>query len=209
MTDPAKEWRAVRTLRRSISRVAVEILVGFVGVYAAFALTAYKEHRDQIDRRHQIKRALIAEIRGIAEHERGDLPLCLRALAVFDSSVKAGRPVVRTFTEAVDQQGHVWEATKSAGALNIIDVPTFIELSKFYNDNSNMYAQYAQLRDISMREVLPRVYLGPSALIDPATKRVIPALLVYRSGLSRFAGYADLLAREGDTLIKRLATDTL
>ncbi|HEY4131441.1 MAG TPA: hypothetical protein VGM50_12535 [Gemmatimonadaceae bacterium] len=209
MTEQTKESRAVRTLRRSISRVAVEILVGFVGVYAAFALTAYKEHRDQIDRRHQIKRALIAEIRDIADQERKNAPGYQHALDVFDSSVKAGAPQLLAFTEADDTRGHVWEATKSAGALSIIDVPTFIALSHFYNDNSNMYAQYAQLRDITTREILPRRNQPASSFLDPRTKGVIPSLTVYRFGLARIAGYSDLVAREGDTLIKRLATDTL
>lgn len=72
-----------------------------------------------------------------------------------------------------------------------------------------MYAQYNQLRDLSMREFAPRMYLPPSALIDPATKRVIPSLVIYRAGVSRFAGYADLIAREGDSLVVRLASDTI
>ncbi len=76
----------------------------------------------------------------MSEHERAQTPGYVHFLAVFDSSLKAGKPVVRPFTEAVDQQGHMWEATKSAGALSIIDVPTFVELSHFYNDNSTMYA---------------------------------------------------------------------
>jgi hypothetical protein len=54
----------------------------------------------------------------------------------------------------------VWEATKQAGGLNLIDVPTFVALSQFYNMNSNMLAQYAQLRDFSIAEILPRQTSG-------------------------------------------------
>jgi hypothetical protein len=66
MTIPAGTVAHILTeSRRTLSRIALEIVIGFVGVCAAFALGAYKERRDMIDRRHQIKRALIAEIRPI------------------------------------------------------------------------------------------------------------------------------------------------
>jgi hypothetical protein len=49
-----------------------------------------------------------------------------------------------------------FDSTVAAG-LNVIDVPTFIRLFQFYNSNSNMYAQYAQLREISMQDIPPHV----------------------------------------------------
>src|ERR1044072_6048634 len=106
MTDaqPASTSVASRSLsenRRTLSRIALEIVIGFVGVYAAFALGAYKERRDMIDRRHQIKRALIAEIRPIVQVAENNVAGCERALADFDSSVKAGRPAPQPFIESV------------------------------------------------------------------------------------------------------------
>lgn len=56
-----------RPVVQSLRRIALEIIIGFVGVYAAFALSAYKERADAIDRRHQLKRALIREIVPLVE----------------------------------------------------------------------------------------------------------------------------------------------
>src|SRR5262245_29692138 len=98
--------------RRTLSRIALEIIIGFVRVYAAFALNAYKERRDLIDRRHQIKRALVAEIRPIVERAERNARGYQKSLAEFDSSVKAGRPVAEAFIESVGLTDHVWEATK-------------------------------------------------------------------------------------------------
>ena len=56
-----------RPIVQSLRRITLEIIIGFVGVYAAFALSAYKEHVDAIDHRHQIKRALIREIIPLVE----------------------------------------------------------------------------------------------------------------------------------------------
>jgi hypothetical protein len=209
MTENIEERRPPSPLSQSFRRIALEILVGFIGVYAAFALTAYKERRDQVNRRHQIKRALIAEIREISDHERKNVPLERQALATFDSTVKAGTPFPAPFVEAVDQRGHVWEAMKQAGGLNLLDVPMFVRLSVFYNASSNMYAQYAQLRDISMHDILPRTNNGPQAFIDPRTHKAIPVLDVYRSGLVRITGFSWSLASDGAELIVQLARDTI
>ncbi len=209
MTTPDSLPFSASEARRSLSRIALEIVIGFIGVYAAFALTAYKEQRDLVGRRHQIKRALIAEIRPIVELARSNGPSYLTHLQRFDSTVNAGHPIPRPFTESIGITDHVWEATKQAGGLNLIDVPTFVALSEFYNMNSNMFAQYAQLRDFSLTEILPRLGAGPRAFYEPGTQTLRPSFVIYRSALRRLNGMNQSLVSGGDSLIARLARDTL
>jgi hypothetical protein len=193
----------------SLRRIGLEIVIGFIGVYAAFALNAYKERRDLVERRHQIKRALIAEIRPIVVLARSNGPQYLIYLQSFDSTVKAGHPMPRPFTESVGLTDHVWEATKQAGGLNLIDVPTFVELAQFYNWNSQMFAQYAQLRDFSLTEILPRLSTGAHAFYEPGTQILRPSFVVYRSALGRLSRMNLWLVNHGDSLLVRLAHDTL
>jgi len=212
MTNEHSDTAAVRSLtenRRTLSRIAVEIVIGFIGVYAAFALNAYKERRDVIDRRHQIKRALIAEIRPIVRVAENNVAGYEQALAAFDSSIKAGRPAPQPFFESVALNDHVWEATKQAGGLNLIDVPTFVGLSQFYNMNSNMFAQYAQLREFSISEIMPRQVRGPRAFLEPGTTKELASFAIYRRALRRLANMSRSLRSEGDTLLVRLARDTI
>jgi hypothetical protein len=212
MTDEHSGTNAVRSLtesRRTLSRIALEIVIGFIGVYAAFALGAYKEHRDMIERRHQVKRALIAEIRPIVQIAGNNIAGYERALAEFDSSVKAGRPAPQPFIESVALNDHVWEATKQAGGLNLIDVPTFVALSQFYNMNSNMFAQYAQLREFSIAEIMPRQTGGPRAFLEPGTTNERASFVIYRRALRRLANMSRSLRFGGDTLLVRLARDTI
>jgi hypothetical protein len=212
MTDEHSSTAAVRSIaesRRALSRIALEIFIGFIGVYAAFALGAYKERRDMIDRRHQIKRALIAEIHPIVQVAENNIAGYERVLAEFDSSVKAGRPAPQPFIESVALNDHVWEATKQAGGLNLIDVPTFVALSQFYNMNSNMFAQYAQLREFSIAEIMPRQAAGPRAFFEPGTTTERASFVIYRRALKRLANMSRSLRSGGDTLLVRLARDTI
>jgi hypothetical protein len=201
--------RSLAKSRQTLSRIALEIVIGFIGVYAAFALDAYKERRDMIDRRHQIKRALIAEIRPIVQTAGNNIAGYERALAEFDSSVKAGSPAPQPFIESVGLNDQVWEATKQAGGLNLIDVPTFVALSQFFNMNSNMLAQYAQLREFSIAEILPRQSGRPRAFLEPGTTNERASFLVYRRALRRLANMSRSLRSGGDTLLVRLAQDTI
>ena len=162
-----------------------------------------------IDRRHQIKRALIAEVRPIVQIAQNNIAGYERVLAEFDSSVKAGRPAPQPFIESVALNDHVWEATKQAGGLNLIDVPTFVALSQFYNMNSNMLAQYAQLREFSIVEILPHLAGGPRAFLEPGTTNERASFVIYRRALRRLANMSRSLRSGGDTLLVRLARDTI
>lgn len=209
MTENSTERTHTTALRRSLSRIALEIFIGFIGVYAAFWLSAYKERRDLVDRRHQIKRALIAEIAPMVDVANRNAPGYSALLSAFDSSVKAGRPAPQPFFESVGLNDHVWEATKQAGGLDLIDVPTFVELSTFYNMNSQIVAQYAQLRDFSIAEILPRQAGAPASFFESGTTTVRASFRIYRTALNRLANMSRSLVSDGDSLLVHLARDTI
>lgn len=196
----------------AIRRLSVEILVGFIGVYAAFALNAYKEKRELVDRRHQIKRALYHEIAPLVENPRrnsGDGGY--RAyMTAFDSAVKAGKkPVPRPFIEPLGLNMHMWEATKQSGGLEIIDVPTFERISQFYNNWSQMAVFYGQLRDLSVNTILPLVPKGGDAFYDPKTGEPRYDIgKIYYFDLEALANLTDGSVRSGTSVLTLLAADT-
>lgn len=192
--------------------MSVEILIGFIGVYAAFALSAYKEKRDQIDRRHQIKRALYHEVQSLFENSRrnssggGYAEFLVRS----DSSVKAGkRPVPRTFIEPLGLSMHMWDATKQSGGLDIIDVPTFVQLSDFYNNWSEMSVFYGQLRDLSLNTILPLVPKGADAFYDSKNVLRYDVGHVYYYDLESLARLTGESVKRGRELLAVLAKDTI
>lgn len=65
MRQPARRrWRVV------LRRLLFELAVVFVGVYAAFALSAWQARREAAERRRQVERALVREIRDITTNTR-------------------------------------------------------------------------------------------------------------------------------------------
>lgn len=199
-----------RRIVQSLRRLTIEIVVGFIGVYAAFALAAYKERADAIERRHQLKRALIREIIPLVEVSKRNSGVYKEFLARFDSSVKAGgRPTPRPFVEPVAMGMDIWEGTKQSGGLNLIDVPTFVRLSDFYNSWSRMVAYYAQLRDLSVNVILPNAGRNPDAFYDPKTGALRPEFeLLYRTDLRVLDNISVNAVKSGNEVIAILARDT-
>jgi hypothetical protein len=199
-----------RPIVQSLRRIMLEIVVGFVGVYAAFALSAYKEHADMIEQRHQIKRALIREIIPLVEVSKRNSGAYSAFLLRFDSAVKAGgKPMPRPFVEPLGLSMDVWEGTKQAGGLNLLDVPTFVRVSEFYNSWNRMSAYYAQLRDISVNVILPNAGTNVGVFYDAKSGQLRPEFqLVYRADLRALDNISVNAVKSGDEVIAILARDT-
>jgi len=205
---PGNRW-GDRRIVQSLRRITIEIVVGFVGVYAAFALSAYKERVDAIDKRHQIKRALIREIIPLVDVSRRNAGSYREFRLRLDSAIAAGgKPTPRPFVEPLAMNMDVWEGTKQAGGLNLIDVPTFVRLSEFYNSWSRMSAYYSQLRDLSVNVILPNAG-NADAFYDPKTGRLRSAFqMVYRHDLDVLDNISTDAVKSGNDVIAILARDT-
>ena len=141
-------------------RPGLELLVVFIGVYAAFALSQYEARRKSAERRDQLQGALVREIKDLTSNTRVAQQLPIE-LAQFDSAVRAGgHPALQPWIEPVRVQTHMWEATLQSGALELFDVPTVYRLSQFYNELNADFEQLAQLRSLSESVLIPNLERG-------------------------------------------------
>lgn len=210
MDEPVREqepaaFRSERRRNRHLGWLALELVVVFVGVYAAFALTEYGESRRNAERRQQLQAALVREIRDITARTRRvaeDLP---PQLARFDSAVAAGaRPPLEPWMEPVRVQTHMWEATLRSGGLDLFDVPTVYAISQFYNELNAGFEQLSQLRELSETMLLPNLGRGPDEFYEPGPGGLRPGYEWWRSGLGRLSVLAREITAAGDSLVALL-----
>jgi hypothetical protein len=192
-----------------ITRLALELVVVFVGVYAAFALSQYEAKREADERRRQLQDALAREIEDITSNTRRlarQLPI---QLAQFDSAVRAGgRPPLQPWIEPVRVQPHMWEATLQSGALDLFDIPTVYRLSQFYNELNAGFEQHSQLRALSETVLIPNLERGSSEFYTADGRNLRPKYQWYREGLGRLAQLAASITALGDTLTAHLSPDS-
>jgi hypothetical protein len=72
-----------------------------------------------------------------------------------------------------------------------------------------MLAQYAQLREFSITEILPRQPGGPRTFLEPGTTNERASFVIYRRALARLGNMSRSLRSGGEDLMIRLAADTL
>jgi hypothetical protein len=196
-----------RSGARAFLRLALELLVVFIGVSAAFAMSEYEKRRDAADRRHQLQLALVSEIEDITSNTRRVAEASPVMMARFDSLVAAGaRPPLDPMIEPVRVDTHMWEATLQSGGLDLFDVPTVHRLSQFYNQLNAGFEQLDQLRTLSETVLIPNLGLGAEEFYDPADGQLRPKYQWYRSGMQRLGYLAITITAMGDSLARDLGT---
>jgi hypothetical protein len=186
-------------------RLGLELVVIFVGVYAAFALSEYESRREHATRRQQIQAALVREIRDITTNTRRVAEFLPGQLARFDSVVAAGgRPALDPWIEPVRVQTHMWEATLQSGALDLFDVSTVHQISEFYNELNAGFEQLEQLRELSQTVLIPNLGQNVDEFYDPRTGQLRPKYTWHPNGLRRLSTLATRITATGDSLVKAL-----
>jgi hypothetical protein len=188
-------------------RLGLELLIVFVGVYAAFALSQYEARREAAERRHQLQDALVREISDLTSNTRRVAQQLPIELAHFDSAAAAGRhPVLQPWIEPVRVQTHMWQATLQSGALDLFDIPTVYRLSQFYNELNAGFEQLAQLRSLSESVLIPNLERGTSEFYEPDGRHLRPKYQWYRAGLGHLAVLSASITALGDSLTNQLAS---
>ena len=188
-----------------LARLAFELLIIFVGVYAAFALSQHRSEREADVRRYQVREALIHEIESITRNTRRVAASTPLYLASFDSLINAGRrPVPQLFLEPINIQTHMWETTLQSNALDLLDVPTVYRLSVFYNQLNQGFEQFYQIRMLSEQYFLPLLDEGADGFYDETTGDLRPSFGWYRPSLRRLGSLAADITELGDTLAAEL-----
>lgn len=187
------------------ARLGAELVVVFIGVYAAFALSEYESEREASVRRQQLQAALVREIRDITSNTRRVATQIPLEVARFDSAVAAGRrPALNPLMEPVRVDTHMWQATLQSGALDLFDVPTVYRLSEFYNELNAGFEQLSQLRQLSETVLIPALGQSSDEFYGP-DNRLRPKYRWYRDGLRRLSAVAARITAKGDSLVAALS----
>jgi hypothetical protein len=191
-------------LPRFLARLGLELLVVFIGVYAAFALSEHEDRRDDAVRRVQLQAALVREIEALTMNTRRVAETLPERLAQFDAAVAAGaRPPLSPLIEAVRVDTHMWEAALQSSALDLFAVDTVYDLSRFYNELNAGFEQLAQLRALSETVLIPNLGLDSDEFYD-ADHRLRPKYGWYRAGLGQLQFLSSNITTLGDSLVVAL-----
>jgi hypothetical protein len=204
MSEKTKE----RSRLSRLGRWAAELLLVFVGVYAAFWLNNYQQHRQDAERRDQILASLEQQLREGIESGKIDRANEEREAAGFRRALDAGEmPPLRPFVFTTDYSPTDWATMLQSGGVQLLDVKTLMAVR---NDESVIrwgLSRMAWYQKLSDELIVPNLDQDISFFYDPATKKLRKRFEIYPDALDARVRFANELERTHAELLKRIQAE--
>jgi hypothetical protein len=185
-----------------------ELVLVFVGVYAAFSLNNYQQHRQDAGRRDQILASLEQQLREGIESGRINRAKQEREATEFQRALDAGEmPPLRPFVFTTDYSPTDWATILQAGGVQLLDVQTLMAVR---NDESVIrwgLSRMAWYQKMSDELIVPNLDQDISFFYDPTTKKLRKRFEIYPEALDARIRFANELERTHTELLKRIQAE--
>lgn len=169
MNDASKN----RGFLSRFGRWAAELVLVFVGVYAAFWLSNYQQHRQDAKRRDQILAALEEEVRAALDSTKSEGGRQRESVADFHRALDAGEmPPVRAFAFSTDYSPTDIATLLQAGGVELLNAKTLITLRDTESLIRGGLSRLGHYEKLSDELIAPNLDQDASFFYDPATKKL-------------------------------------
>jgi hypothetical protein len=191
-----------------IGRWTAELVLVFVGVYAAFWLNNYQQHQEDAGRRDQILAALEQQLREGIESGKINRAKQEQKAAEFRRALGAGEmPPLEPFVFTTDYSPTDWATILQSGGVQLLDVQTLMAVR---NDESVIrwgLSRMAWYQKLSDDLIVPNLDQDIWFFYDPATKKLRKRFEIYPQALEANVKFANELERSNSELLKRIQTE--
>ena len=185
-----------------------ELVLVFVGVYAAFWLNNYQQHQQEAKRRDQILASLEQTLRQGIESGKINGAQEERQAAEFQQALDAGEtPRLHPFVFTTDYTPTDLATLLQSGGIELLDVET---LTALRNDESVIrwgLSRMAHYQKLSDELIVPNLDQDISFFYDPATKKLRKRFEMYPEALQATVKFAHDLERTHTQLLKQIQAE--
>lgn len=190
-------------------RWLAELVLIFVGVYAAFWLSNYQQQRQDAERRDRILASIERTLRdGIEGSKINRAEQQEPAMAEFQRALDAGKmPPLRPFVFITDYSPSDLATMLQSGGVQLLDVET---LRALRNDESVIrwgLARMARYQKLSDELIVPNLDQDISFFYDPATKKLRKQFEIYPQALEATVKFANELEQTHTELLKQIQAE--
>ena len=189
-------------------RWAAELLLVFVGVYAAFWLNNYQQHRQDADRRDQILASLEQQLREGIESGKTNRAKEERVAAEFQRALDAGEmPPLHPFVFTTDYSPGDIATLLQSGGVELLAVKTLMALRELESVIRWGLSDMQRYEKLSDALIVPNLDQDISFFYDPATKKLRKRFEMYPQALEATVKFAHDLERTKTELVKQIQTE--
>lgn len=197
-----------RSLLSRLGRWVAELILVFVGVYAAFWLNNYQEHRQDAERRDQILASFEQQLRKGIESGKINRAKQEQEATEFRRALNAGEmPPLRSFVFTTDYSPTDWATMLQSGGVQLLDVQTLMAVR---NDESVIrwgLSRMAWYQRLSDELIVPSLDQDISFFYEPSTKKLRKRFEIYPEALDARVRFANELERTHAELLKRIQAE--
>jgi hypothetical protein len=198
-----------KTFSARLARWSAELVLVFIGVYAAFWLNNYQQHQQDAERRDRILASIEQTLReGIESSKINRVEQQEPAAAEFRRTMNAGEmPPLRPFVFITDYSPSDLATMLQSGGVQLLDVQT---LRALRNDESVIrwgLARMARYQKLSDELIVPNLDRDVSFFYDPATRKLRKQFEIYPEALEATVKLANDLERTHSELLKRIQAE--
>ena len=178
--------------RRRLARWGAELLLVFLGAYAAFWLTNHQEHLKDIHRRQQILSALEQQISADLESAKALRDTQAKGLTAFQKKLEAGEmPPLNSFSFTSDYSATDIASLLQSGGYQLLDVKTLVALHQLESVLRGGISIMQRAQQLSDTLIVPNLDQDPTFFYDPATKQLHKRFTRYVEALQAFLPFYD------------------
>jgi len=191
-----------------LGRWAAELLLVFVGVYAAFWLNNYQQHQQDAERHDRILASIERTLRDGIESNKINRTEQEREAVEFRRALDAGEmPPLRPFVFTTDYSPGDFATMLQAGGIQLLDLET---LTALRNDESVIrwgLSRMARYQKLSDELIIPNLDQEISFFYDPTTKKLRKRFEIYPEALDGRLKFANDLERTHAELLKQIQAE--
>src|SRR5437588_4552999 len=191
-----------------VGRWIAELVLVFVGVYAAFWLNNYQQQRQDAERRDRILASIEKTLSDGIESGKINRANEEREAVKFRRALEAGEmPPLRPFVFTTDYSPGDFATMLQAGGIQLLDLQT---LTALRNDESVIrwgLSRLARYQKLSDELIVPNLDQDISFFYDPATKKLRRRFEMYPEALGARVKFANDLERTHTELLKQIQAE--
>lgn len=190
MTAPAPPSR--RPLFARFGRWFAELVLVFVGAYAAFWLNNYQEHRQEAQRRDQILAALEHQVTAELESAKTERDRETKVVTEFGRALAAGEmPPLKPLSFSSDYSATDVAALLQSGGYQLLDIKTLVAIRRLESTIRGGLSVIAHGQKLSDELLVPNLDQDISFFYDPASKQLRKRFALYPQVLQAFLTFFD------------------
>ena len=197
-----------RSLLSRIGRWTAELVLVFVGVYAAFWLNNYQQRQQDQERHDRILASIEQTLREGIESNKVSRVKEQQQVAEFRRALDAGEtPPLHPFVFTTDYSPGDFATILQSGGIQLLELETLTALRKDESVIRWGLSGMARYQKLSDELIVPNLNQDISFFYDPTTKKLRKQFEIYPEALQATVKFANDLERTHTALLKQIQAE--